>query len=59
MNTISDTERDMFSINSAINSADFNDLNVEIIWSAMNTLKQQPELSIEQAIECGVSEWIK
>lgn len=35
------------------------DLCVEILWSAMNALKQNPNLSIQEAIETGYGEWIK
>lgn len=34
-------------------------LCVEIIWSAMNKLKIDPDSSITEAIEYGYNEWIK
>jgi len=32
-------------------------LEVEVFWSAMNALKQDPTLSIEEALDCGLYEW--
>ena len=32
-------------------------LEVEVFRSAMNALKQDPTLSIEQALNCGLYEW--
>ena len=32
-------------------------LEVEVLWSAMNALKEDPTLSIEQALNCGLYEW--
>jgi hypothetical protein len=46
---------DLDSIGTAINE----DLCVEILWSAMNALKQNPNLSIQEAIDMGYGEWIK
>ena len=46
---------DLDSIGTAINE----DLCVEILWSAMNALKENPKLSIPKAIEAGYGEWIK
>ena len=34
-------------------------LVMEIIWSSMKCLKNNPKLNIPEAIECGINEWIK
>jgi len=36
-----------------------NDIEVEVIWSAMMFLKNNPKATIQQACEHGVNEWIK
>lgn len=38
---------------------DDNGLSVEIIWSAMLHLKNNPTCTIEDAIDYGFNEWIK
>lgn len=43
----------------AILSAMNENLGVEIIWSAMNYLKKNPDKSILEAINDGYGEWIK
>lgn len=35
------------------------DLVTEIIWSAIHAIKDNPKLSIEEAIQYGKDEWIK
>lgn len=32
-------------------------LEVEVFWSAMNALKHNPALSIEEALDYGLYEW--
>ncbi len=44
---------------SAILEATNEDLGVEIIWSAMLHLKNDPSCTIADAIDIGFSEWIK
>jgi hypothetical protein len=31
----------------------------EVIWSSLHAMKDNPELSVLQAIEEGINEWIK
>lgn len=52
------TDKDMKAISDIITKNPYG-LDVEIIWSAMNFLRQHPSYSIESAIEFGVDEWIK
>ena len=35
------------------------DFRTEVIWSALNALKRNPEISIAEALDCGIAEWIK
>lgn len=35
------------------------DLTIEVIWSAMNYLKENKKATIEEACVYGLSEWIK
>jgi len=34
-------------------------LSVEIIWSAMHAIKNNPQLTISEALNIGAEEWIK
>lgn len=34
-------------------------LDTEVVWSALNAIKENPSLTIEEAINIGASEWIK
>ena len=47
---------DIAAIASILNQGN---LCVEIIWSAMKYMKENPNCSIAYAIEVGYSEWIK
>jgi hypothetical protein len=31
----------------------------EVIWSALQAMKQDPSISIQEAMLCGYNEWIK
>lgn len=51
--SVYDHENDMKAVMGAIKS----NLPCEVIWSAMNYLKQNPKKTIEDAIEYGYAEW--
>lgn len=53
---INDTDDEMDAIIDVLNQGD---LVVEIFWSAMHYLKNNPTKSIPEAIDYGISEWIK
>lgn len=55
-----DSDKDMKAILWVIQNEGGEDgLATEIIWSAMLRLKDNPTCHIEDAIEYGISEWLK
>lgn len=46
-------------VNAFLKMASQHDLTQECIYSAMEALKEDPSLSISQALDIGLDEWIK
>jgi hypothetical protein len=54
-----DTVAELESIKNALNGAAQYKLQSEIIWSAMKSLKNDSNLTIEEVINHGFNEWVK
>jgi hypothetical protein len=52
-------EIELDSITQVLKYGDEHGLSVEIIWSAMNAIKDNPKLAISEALNIGAGEWIK
>ncbi len=51
------TMMDLDAIGRVLEVASEYHLQAEVIWSAMNTIKAQPDLSIQDALAHGLLEW--
>ena len=51
--------KNMETINNALNGAAEYGLEVEVVYWALKAIKENPSLSIEEAIEIGFLEWVK
>ena len=51
--------REWESISEALRGASEFDLQVEVVWFALKAVKENPQLTIEEAINIGFDEWIK
>jgi hypothetical protein len=49
----------MDAINNALNGAREYGLEVEVVYWALKAMKEDPSLTIEEAIEAGYWEWVK
>lgn len=47
------------AIQNALKGASEFDLQVEVVWYALKAIKENPRLTIEEAIEIGFKEWVK
>lgn len=47
------------AIQIALKGASEFDLQVEVVWYALRYMKENPRLSIEEAIDLGFKEWVK
>lgn len=50
---------DLDFINICLNKASDYNLEAEVIWAALQAMKQDPSLSINEAMQAGMDEWIK
>lgn len=55
----SDINITMTAIFNALSDAKEYGLQTEVVWSALKSMKENPNLTIEEAITNGFSEWIK
>lgn len=55
----SDSVKDMNAVATTIMLGEACGLLTEIIWSAMNSIKDNPDMTVEEACFHGVNEWIK
>lgn len=46
-------------IQQALKDASEFDLQVEVVWYALKAMKENPLLTIEEAIFIGLKEWVK
>lgn len=46
-------------ISDCLTEAEYYGLTDKVIWSALNAMKENPELTIEEAITIGLNEWVK
>ena len=46
-------------INDTLTEASQYQLTTEVVWSALQAIKQAPNITIQEAIHHGLSEWIK
>jgi hypothetical protein len=56
---MNESQKELEAISNTIDYADSEGLLPEVIWSAMHALKESPELSIQEALREGESEWKK
>lgn len=47
------------AIQTALKGASEFNLEVEVVWYALKAMKENPRLSIEEAIKIGFEEWVK
>lgn len=47
------------AIQSALKGASEFNLEVEVVWYALKAMKENPLLTIEEAIAVGFEEWVK
>lgn len=52
-------ENELNSVADALIYADENKLLTEVILFSLKAIKKNPELSIQDALDSGLSEWIK
>jgi hypothetical protein len=52
-------EIELDSITQVLKYGDTHGLSVEIIWSTMHALKNNPKLTLSEALNIGAGEWIK
>ena len=50
---------ELTTIHSVLSEAKEYGLETEVIWSALNSLKNNPTQTIVEAMENGINEWIK
>jgi hypothetical protein len=46
-------------IDDALTEASQYRLTTEVVWSALQAMKQAPNITIQEAVHHGLSEWIK
>jgi hypothetical protein len=46
-------------VNEALKLASEYGLLAEVVWSALEYMKRQPDVTLTEAMQYGVSEWIK
>lgn len=47
------------AIDHALKGASEFDLQVEVVWYALKAMKENPRLTIEEAMDIGFNEWVK
>ena len=56
---VDDYRKDMNDINESLKVAEKHGLQVEVVWSALLYMKRYPDATLSDAIEYGLSEWVK
>jgi len=56
---MNDTFEEMSAIAFTLKAASEYGLESEVIWTAMNELKSNPQISIREAVNLGYLEWVK
>ena len=59
VNGMSNSQREMEAVATALYRAAKDGLETEVILFAMRALKRDPSITIEQALNEGINEWIK
>jgi hypothetical protein len=56
---MNESQKELEAISNTIEYCTPHGLELEVLWSAMHYLKSNPELSIQEALRDGESDWIK
>lgn len=54
-----DSERDLDNIHRILRQANSCNLTTEVVWSALIVMRNNPDITILQAMETAYHEWIK
>lgn len=54
-----DNDRDLDYINRILRESKKHGLNAEVVWSALNAMKKNPDMDLAHAITIGYYDWIK
>jgi hypothetical protein len=52
-------DKNYMTLMDSLDSAKEEGLEVEVVYTALKSMKQDPQLSISEAIELGMKEWVK
>ena len=53
------SKNQMFRVREVLDEAKEWNMEIEVVTTAMNALKQNSKLSIDEALAIGINEWIK
>lgn len=52
-------DKNYMSIMDSLDAAKEEGLEIEVVYTALKSMKQNPQLSISEAIQLGMKEWVK
>lgn len=55
----SNSAAELEAIAACLKESERYELQIEVIWSALGAMRDDPKISIEEAINRGLDEWIK